>query len=51
MNKTNISLRENDVMAFAIAALESIDFVDITCNATGLILYDQLFDKLKTLLI
>jgi hypothetical protein len=44
-------LTRNDVMAFAVDALGSIEFVDTTSNAAGLILYDQLFAELKTLLI
>ena len=36
-------------MAYAVAALGSNEFVEPLPTATNLILYDQLFDELKTL--
>jgi hypothetical protein len=41
----------NDFKAFAVAAVVSVEFVYTSSNATGIILYDQLFEELKTLLI
>jgi hypothetical protein len=38
-------------MAFAVAALGSIEFVEHTHTAAGLFLYGQLFDELKMKLI
>ena len=49
--QTKYTLARNDVMAYAVAALGSIEFVEPPPTATSLILYDQLFDELKTLLI
>jgi hypothetical protein len=34
-------LARNDVMAFVVAAVGSVEFVDTTSNDAGLILYDQ----------
>ena len=48
--QTKYILLQNDVMAYAFAALGSIEFVEPPPTATNLILYDQLFDELKTLL-
>ena len=50
-HQTKYILAQNDVMAYAVAALGSIEFVELPPTATNLILYDQLFDELKTLLI
>ena len=49
--KTKYILAQNYVMAYAVAALGSIEFVEPPPTATILILYDQMFDELKTLLI
>ena len=40
-------LVQTDIMAFAIAALDSIDFVEPPHTAAGLIPYGQLIDELK----
>ena len=50
-HQTKYILAQNDVMAYAVAALGWIEFVEPPPTATNLILYDQLFDELKTLLI
>ena len=44
-------LAQNDVMAFAIAALGSIEVVEPLHTATGPIPYGELFDELKMKLI
>jgi hypothetical protein len=44
-------LAQHDVVQYTVAALESTEFVDPLSNATNLILFDQLFDELKTVLI
>ena len=42
---------QNDVLAFAIVALGSIEFVEPPHTTTSLIPYGQLFKELKTILI
>ena len=49
--QTTYILAQNDVISYVIAALGSADFVDPPPTASNLILYDQLFDELKTVLI
>ena len=49
--QTKYILAQNDVMASAVATLGLTEFVEPPPTATYLILYDQSFDKLKTLLI
>jgi hypothetical protein len=44
-------LARDDVMAYAIAALRSSEFVETQSAVCLLTLYDQLFDELKTLFI
>ena len=44
-------LAQVDVMAFAFAALVSIEFVEPPHTTAGLIPYGQLFDELKIRLI
>jgi hypothetical protein len=51
VQQTKYILARNDVMAYAVAALGSIEFVEPSPMATSLIPYDQLFDEIKTLLI
>jgi hypothetical protein len=42
-------LPQNYVVQYTVAALGSIDFVDPYQKSTNLILFDQLFDELKTI--
>ena len=51
VQQTKYILAQNYVMAYAVVALGSIEFVEPPHTATSLILYDLLFDELKTLLI
>jgi hypothetical protein len=48
--QTRYILARDDDMAYAIAALDSREFVEPQSAVCGLILYDQLFDEIKTLL-
>ena len=47
VQQTQYILAQNDVMAFAIAALGSIEFVEPPHTATSLIPYGQMFDVHK----
>ena len=51
VQETKYILAKNDVMAFAIAALEWIKIVEPPHTTTSLIPYCQVFDELRTLLI
>ena len=51
IQQTQYILAQNDVMAFAIAALGSIEFIEPPHTTISLIPYCQLFDELKTKLI
>ena len=51
VQRTQYTLAQNDVLAFAIAALRSIEFVGPPHTATSHIPYRQLFDELETVLI
>jgi hypothetical protein len=51
VQQTKYILARNDVMAYAVAALGSIEFVEPHPMATSYIPYGQLFVDLKTLLI
>jgi hypothetical protein len=44
-------LAQNDVVQYTVTALGSTQFVDPPPMASNLILFDQLFDELKTVLI
>ena len=48
--QTRYILPQNDVMAYVIAALGSTEFVDLPLTANNIILHDQLFEELKTVL-
>jgi hypothetical protein len=49
--QTKYILSQNDVVQCTVAALGSTKFVDPHPTATNLILFDQLFDKLKSVLV
>ena len=51
VQQTQYVLAQTDVMAFATAALGSIEFVEPPHTAVGIIPYGQLFYKLKMKLI
>ena len=44
-------LAQTDVMAFAFAALSSMEFVEPPHTTAGIIAYGQLFDECKTTLV
>jgi hypothetical protein len=49
--QTKYILAQNDVVQYTVAALGSTEFVDPHPTATNLVLFDQLFDELKSVLI
>jgi hypothetical protein len=49
--QTKYILAQNDVVQYTVAALGSAEFVETQPTATNLILFDQLFDELKSVLI
>jgi hypothetical protein len=49
--QTKYILAQNHVIQYTVAALRSTEFVDPPPTATNLILFDQIFDELKTVLI
>jgi hypothetical protein len=51
VQQTRYIIARDDIMAYAIAALRSSEFVEPQSPVCRLILYDQLFDEIKTLLI
>jgi hypothetical protein len=46
--QTKYILAQNDVVQYTVAALGSTEFVEPQPTATNLILFDQLFDELKS---
>jgi hypothetical protein len=50
-HQTKYILAQNDVIQYTVAALGSTQFVDPPPIATNHILFDQLFDELKTVLV
>jgi hypothetical protein len=51
IEQAQYTLARDDVMVYALLVLASIEFVEPQSAVCGLILYDQLFHELKTLLI
>jgi hypothetical protein len=49
--QTKYILAQNYVVQYTVAALGSTDFVEHHPTSTNLILFDQLFEELKSLLV
>jgi hypothetical protein len=51
IQQAQYTLAQDDVVAYALLAQGSSEFIEPQSSVCGLILYEQLFQKLKTLLI